>query len=85
VVGLSGGCVGGIVSSIGVITLLLLSRNPIGIWWENGWVFGPFGPVVFWRVGRDPDFGGCRRTRRAVGPAISSQGMNSLFARSPGT
>ena len=45
VVGLAGGCIGGIVSSIGVMALLL-SHDPTHIRWADGRALGPFGDAV---------------------------------------
>jgi hypothetical protein len=46
VVGLAGGCIGGMVSSIGVMALLLLSHDPTHIRWANGRALGPFGDAM---------------------------------------
>lgn len=52
VVGLSGGCLGGILSSVGVTALLVLSRNPNHIRWADGRALGPFGDalLVVWAL-----------------------------------
>src|SRR5207253_10840952 len=42
VMGLAGGCIGGIVSSGGVTGLMLLSHDPAHIRWANGRALGPF-------------------------------------------
>ena len=46
VVGLAGGCIGGIVSSIGVMALQRLSHDPTHIRWANGRALGPFGDAM---------------------------------------
>jgi hypothetical protein len=46
VVGLAGACIGGIISSIGVMALLVLSQGPTHIRWAGGQALGPFGDAL---------------------------------------
>jgi hypothetical protein len=43
VVGLAGACIGGLVSTMGVMALLLLSHDPTQMRWVSGRALGPFG------------------------------------------